>query len=118
MGFKNKLDDTHYVLPYPREHHQKRITIGELRSMLRDTHERTKCQYCGQWGDARSECGHCGAPIDETKTIVNHNFEGSLYGYPLSECIEVTSASIAHKEFLLPNGNVVKVPRLLFAGYP
>lgn len=84
----------HCVLSYPHEHHKKRITIGEMftnfggtifyygrlggsAGVYETSHLRSKCAYCGQWGDARSECGKCGAPIDETKTIVNHNA-----GYP------------------------------------
>ena len=30
-----------------------------------DETEKAKCAYCGQWGEARSECMKCGAPIDE-----------------------------------------------------
>lgn len=106
MGFKF----TNYggTALYRYEQTYPRIDVGE---------QRVKCAYCGQWGEERSQCKHCGGPIDEARTIVNHNFEGSLYGYPLSECIEVTSMSSAHKEFLLPNGNVVKVPRDIEIGW-
>lgn len=27
------------------------------------TPQKIPCQYCGQWGEARSTCSHCGAPI-------------------------------------------------------
>ena len=26
--------------------------------------DKAKCAYCGQWGEPRSECKKCGAPID------------------------------------------------------
>jgi hypothetical protein len=27
-------------------------------------HNRCKCGYCGQWGEPRTACRYCGAPID------------------------------------------------------
>ena len=31
--------------------------------------QRAKCSYCQQWGEEKSKCGSCGAPIDEAKYV-------------------------------------------------
>lgn len=33
----------------------------------RDTEFRYKCEYCGQYGRARTACLYCGAPIDSKR---------------------------------------------------
>lgn len=38
------------------------ITTGSY--SVSNLESRKKCIYCGQWGEPRTACNYCGAPID------------------------------------------------------
>lgn len=42
-----------------------RMVGGYADRLLGDAEDKSKCAYCGQWGESRSACTHCGAPIDD-----------------------------------------------------
>lgn len=63
VGF-SPVPELHYEKGEPFPTGWKNPIIGYESKVSLVSSNKTKCKYCGSWGDTYSSCLHCGATID------------------------------------------------------